>query len=434
VADIDVMFATNAPGVTREIDAAEKATTGAAKATAALDKASASVTSKLRAEADALKRAASAAREHQRELAKPIAWPKALAPENISAAVRSKTNIQRALRQQLAENKQLMEKGGDESAGGFGSGLRRGLERALNRPGFLGAKDSWVGKLGGGGEAGAGLAATIGLSAGFIAVSKAIQIADSALEIHLRHLDLAARGAMAYTHAIRAANEMNQAAGLATAQAQGHDLVRTVGAYGDAGQSKVNDLARSGFTIGDASSAYNSARVRFGDKADDALAIASRAARAGGTTLAENVNGLGGDELKNPDLAAARLLAVSRNQSGYSVAELQATESRLSGNNLTSSVAQINGLAGTRDVNAQALIPDGVMGARSAAAEAANPGQKYLAGLYTTSQEEVTVLHQINENMNGWAKVWDWITHPGNTVGQREDRAIDASVLQSGGH
>lgn len=442
MADIDVLFGTNAPEVAREIGAAEKATQQAAQATSALDQMVQKLSGHLRSEVGDLKKAAGAAREYARSLRDTqdsvtggstrgrfghgnsgfLGTAYGSMPGELAKA---RTNIFQALMKTNRELREVANLGGEEAGKAWVKRLGAVFSRLGTAGGGIGAR------LAGGLGLGGGLGAA---ALGFVAIERAASIANFALDNTIQKLDRAAQGALNFARASRTARDLNGAAGLSTARAQGGAITQLVGSGGQAALDQANTLSRSGFTFADASAAVLSARNRFGDNADAALSIAARAARAGGTTVAENVNGLGGDELSNPGLAAARLLAVSRNQSGYSEGELQATEARLGGNGLTTSIASINGALGSRDVNAQGLIPNGVGAAMGAAADAKDPGGKYLLNLYTSSQEEVGVLRQINANMGGWAKVWDWITHPGNTRAQQLDKAEDAVVLNAGGH
>lgn len=432
MSDIPINFDTNAPDATREINAAEKATLAAAQASAKFDQVIALLTRRLQGEENALKKVSTAARDATKEMQRFQAGGAESKGRGTGGIVgryfsdfgetaKVRTNVQQAILKMNRDVRERMEVGGGEAGQAFGKGFGKLLQKMGGSVGGIGRA------LGIGGGFGAA-------ALGFVAMERAVSIANFALENHVSKLERAAQGALNFARAQKTALEMNQTAGVGVAQAQGTAITQLVGVGGQAALDKANGLARSGgFTFSDASSAVLAAKQRFGTRSDDALEIAARAARAGGTTLAENINGLGGDELDNPSLASARLLAVSRNQGTYSVDDLTATESRLGQNGITSDLTKIRQNLGATEVNGQGLISAGVMGSAGMAAEAKDPGGKYLLSLNNTAQQELDVLRQVRDNMGWAAKAWDWVTHPGNTVGRKVDVAEDTAILNAGG-
>ncbi len=450
MADIQVVFESNAGEVAREISQAEHATVAAARATQALDKTVDAITKHLMGEGRALKGAAAAAREYAKELrasqnlftgapgssrgAGPL---QSLLDTGKSASMR--TNIQRALAKQNAEIRATMEKGGEHAGGSFGSGLRRSMERLMNRGGFLGAKDSTLANAIGGGASGAGVAATIGISAGLIALSKTIEIADSALAIHKAHLTAAAEGALDYTRAVRAATLANRDAGVAAAQAHGASILGVTAVGGAAGLAMTRQAASaSGGDENDAAAAYQALNVRFRGNTEliqQGLAIGSQVAKVTGQSLSQTVATLGQQELQDPDKARDRLTTLGTGRLETKAGAYATAAANVAGSADAVSVQKIRGTLGQADVNADRNLPAGQVGAMDVAARAADPGSAMMVERFVVQQQQLAVLNEVNDKMTAAAKVWDWIRNPGNTVQAGVNRAEDAAVYANGaGH
>ncbi len=266
---------------------------------------------------------------------------------------------------------------------------------------------------------------------GFIALHKAIEVANAIMDQHKETVKAAAEAHLLLARNIKTANEAKANTGLSAAKEQGAGIIDLT-SRGGGGLDAANALIKGGFGAKEAFSATAEAKKKFGDGFQAALAIAARASNAGGGSLTEGITGLDRGEIANQPLAAARLLAAHRGDQSFSTSELQASEQRLAASKTVGALVDIAQTDGQRALNAQGLIPQGAAAAHSQLAAEKDPLSKIMLDQFNTQSEQLEVMRKIAESQSGVESLLDRLLHGKDSAAISSERADRLSAVGAG--
>ncbi len=426
--DLFVDFGSNAPGVTREIDAMVKAFDKAAASAKAATSQTRAMAAAVKQDAAEMRNAAAVADKNAAafyararsfgRLSEPSFTP--YSRQNGNGA-QARTNAMRALVDMNRDLRRTAETGAVEVAASWQKKLGHAIASGggaigskLGGPlgGLLGRTGAMLGE----GVAGIGAAGLVGVGAAVAGIAVAWVTAATAIQ---QYKDKALGAVQATQFAANAANEalkIHGEAGAGAAGSQGKNLALVAGLGG--GVKDSADKYASSFGVNDAYGAMLNARTKFGGRADEALGIAARAAKATGTSLSENVSGLSPAELDNPDLAASRLLAIQRGQNDYSASDIGSAEDALSYSPEAQGAADIRGTQGRSDLFAQSQIPQGAVYARGQLADLKDPAARAQLDAFNAKQQALEQLKAVETSFDRFLFWLSRSLYTGGATGQ----------------